>query len=209
MSGDPRNNQFIFKVILIGDSSTGKTSMIQRFINNTFEDKHLNTIGVDFFMRACDIEKHHIKLQIWDTAGTEKYRSISSSYYRGSHAAFIVFDLTCRNTFENVRNWVDSFRKNCNPQNKNNIILIGNKSDLTVERQVKQEEAEELAQTNEMIYWETSAKSGQNVEEVFSYVTKLLYDFYKKDNFSFFQVKTDNNENYKSLINEDKKGICC
>lgn len=202
------NNVYLFKIILIGDSSTGKTSLIQRFVNNTFEEKHLNTIGVDFFMKTCNIENYQIKLQIWDTAGTEKYKSISSSYYRGSHAAFILFDLTSRQTFDDVNKWLEAFRKTCNPQNKNNVILIGNKNDLKEQRQIEQDDAEAYARANDMIYWETSAKSGENVEDVFGFVTKLLFDNNKKDNFTSFQPTINKGNQLTTNLYEPKKGCC-
>lgn len=199
---------YIFKIILIGDSSTGKTSLIQRFVNKTFDDKYLNTIGVDFFMKTVSLNTHQIKLQIWDTAGTEKYRSISSSYYRGSHAAFIVFDVTNHQSFMNVQIWMESFSKSCNPEHKKNVFLIGNKTDLIEARVVKQDEAEEFAKSNNLAYWETSAKSGENVEEPFKYIAQYLFDNYSKENIGGENHMRRDNEAFANLFEPQEKSSC-
>ena len=145
------NYQYIFKVILIGDSNTGKTSLINRFVNKTFDEKYLCTIGVDFFMKTIEVDEQTIKLQIWDTAGMEKYKSISSSYYRGSHAAFVIFDLTNKNTFDSITKWIEAYHKSNNPQFQKNVILIGNKSDLVDSREITRAEAENFEKMNKLV----------------------------------------------------------
>ena len=209
------NYQYIFKVILIGDSSTGKTSLINRFVNKTFDEKYLCTIGVDFFMKTLELASQTIKLQIWDTAGMEKYKAISSSYYRGSHAAFVVFDLTSRTSFESVTRWIESYYKSNNPQFQKNVVLIGNKVDLEEQREITTAEAENFAKLNKMVYWETSAKDGKNVEEVFTYIGQILFDTYKDENSlvgnSLFMNK-DNNQsksNFTNILHITDKKKCC
>ena len=117
--------QYLFKIILIGDSFTGKTSLINRYIHKSFADKYLCTIGVDFTMKAVELtDKTNIKLQIWDTAGMERYKQITTSYYRGAQACIIVFDLTNKYTFENLNKWVREYNKYHNPLFEKNIILV-------------------------------------------------------------------------------------
>lgn len=199
----------MFKIILMGDSNTGKTSLIRRYVNNSFEDNYYCTIGVDFFLKFVTVKDTKIKLQIWDTAGMEKYRSLSISYIRGTFAAFVLFDLTSRLSFENVLNWVECYFKNCKSQYQKNVILIGNKADLVDQRAISKQEAEDFAKANNLIYWETSAKEGNNVEEVFGYVANFLYENYKDSftenttNVNFF--KAGNSDNL--LKKNDKK--CC
>ena len=209
------NYQYIFKVILIGDSNTGQTSLINRFVNKTFDEKYLCTIGVDFFMKTIEVDEQTIKLQIWDTAGMEKYKSISSSYYRGSHAAFVIFDLTNKNTFDSITKWIEAYHKSNNPQFQKNVVLIGNKSDLVDSREITRAEAENFAKMNKMVYWETSAKEGNNVEEVFTYIGQLLFETYKDENAlvgnSLFMNKdnTQSDSKFTNILHITDRKKCC
>ena len=209
------NYQYIFKVILIGDSNTGKTSLINRFVNKTFDEKYLCTIGVDFFMKTIEVDEQTIKLQIWDTAGMEKYKSISSSYYRGSHAAFVIFDLTNKNTFDSITKWIEAYHKSNNPQFQKNVVLIGNKSDLVDNREITRAEAENFAKMKKMVYWETSAKEGNNVEEVFTYIGQLLFETYKDENAlvgnSLFMNKdnTQSDSKFTNILHITDRKKCC
>ena len=209
------NYQYIFKVILIGDSNTGKTSLINRFVNKTFDEKYLCTIGVDFFMKTIEVDEQTIKLQIWDTAGMEKYKSISSSYYRGSHAAFVIFDLANKNTFDSITKWIEAYHKSNNPQFQKNVVLIGNKSDLVDSREITRAEAENFAKMNKMMYWETSAKEGNNVEEVFTYIGQLLFETYKDENAlvgnSLFMNKdnTQSDSKFTNILHITDRKKCC
>ena len=164
--------EYLFKIILIGSSGVGKSSILQRYMRNTFSSNYKITIGVDFLMKSVKINDQLVKLQVWDTAGQEKYKSMVSSYYRGAHVALIIFDLTSHTSFEAVPSWIENFYMN-GPDQKN-TILIGNKKDLVEERQVTQEEAELFSQTNNMIYFETSAKEGDNIDYVFNYTAENL-----------------------------------
>ena len=146
-------------------------------MKRAFDSNYKITIGVDFLMKSLVINNQIVKLQVWDTAGQEKYKSMVSSYYRGAHVALIVFDLTSHASFEALPNWIENFYKN-GPEQKN-TILIGNKNDLVDERQVTQEEAELFSQTNNMMYFETSAKEGDNIDYVFNYTAEKLLEFYK------------------------------
>ena len=125
-------------------------------------------------MKSIDIGEKSIKLQLWDTAGTEKFRSITTGYYRGANAAFVVFDLTSRQSFDCIGEWIENYYKNSNPDSEKNVVLIGNKSDLVDKREVTQEEIEKFAKDNHIMYFETSAKTGANIDECFYFIAKKL-----------------------------------
>jgi small GTP-binding protein len=181
----PNNEQFsyqyIFKIILIGDASTGKTSLINRYVTNMYHDKYICTIGVDFMMKSVTYEDQVIKLQIWDTAGMEKYKQITTSYYRGAQAAIVCFDLTSRASFESVQRWIDDFSQFYNPMFQKSLVIVGNKADLVSEREVTAEQIENFRKINNYAYYETSAKMGDNVEELFQSLAKGLYTAYKNN----------------------------
>jgi len=204
--------QFIFKLILIGNSGVGKSSIIQRYMKKTFEDSYKCTIGVDFLMKTLEIKGKTVKLQLWDTAGQEKYKSMVSSYYRGANVALVVFDITNHSSFDSLPLWIENYYKN-GPEQKN-IILIGNKKDLVENRQVTQEEAETFSETNNMMYFETSAKEGDNIEYIFTYAAEKLLEFYgtQKDTNLKKQFKETTelqSHNFKEIRIEERKKGCC
>lgn len=206
------NYEYIFKVILIGSAGVGKSSILQRYIQKIFTDTYSCTIGVDFFMKSIEIEGKNVKMQIWDTAGTEKYRSITTSYYRGAHAAFIVFDLTNKESFEALPQWIENYFKYSNKDLEKNIILIGNKNDLVDKRIVTELDIENFAKINKMKYFETSAKNDVNIEESFRYIAEKLYKEYKEKYGEGSTVRKNNVisdknlKNNQSLIGNNK---CC
>ena len=211
-SSKPSNYQYIFKLILIGNSGVGKSCILQRYIKHTFEESYKCTIGVDFLMKSVIINGQTVKLQLWDTAGQEKYKSMVSSYYKGANVALIVFDITSHETFEALPVWIENFYKN-GPEQKN-IILIGNKKDLEEKRQVTQEEAQMFSETNNMIYFETSAKDGDNIDYVFNYAAEKLLEFYGEKNEVILKRQiTPNNEeqinSFQEIRIEEKKKKCC
>jgi len=210
--GDQANKyEYIFKIILIGSSGVGKSSILQRYIQKTFNDSYASTIGVDFFMKSINIGEKTIKLQLWDTAGTEKFRSITTGYYRGADAAFVVFDLSSKTSFKAVSEWIENYYKYKNPDSEKNVVLIGNKVDLVDKREVTQEEAENYVKDNNIFYFETSAKEGKNIEECFNFMAeKLLEQYENKDNELVKRkdvIRGDNlKENTEVIIGEKK---CC
>lgn len=204
--------EYIFKIILIGSSGVGKSSLLQRYIQKAFNDSYASTIGVDFFMKSINIGEKSIKLQLWDTAGTEKFRSITTGYYRGADAAFVVFDLASKNSFNAVGEWIESYYKYKNPESEKNVVLIGNKVDLVDQREVTKEEAENYVKANNIFYFETSAKDGNNVEECFNFIAeKLLEQFEnRKDKDEVKRKEVIKNDKLKKdavVIIGDKK--CC
>jgi len=165
---------YLLKLLLIGDSGVGKSSLLLRFADNTFTDSFISTIGVDFKIKTIDVGGASVKLQIWDTAGQERFRTITSSYYRGAHGILVVFDLTNPETFNNVTKWLQEIeRYACEGVQK---LLIGNKCDLVSERKVNRRDAEEVAEQLNFSYVETSAKSAENVEDAFTKMSIAIKD---------------------------------
>ena len=167
---------YIAKVVIIGDAAVGKTCLLSRFISDEFIESYQSTIGVDFSSRTMSIENAIIKVQIWDTAGQERFRSICRSYLRGVQAAILVYDVTKMQSFLNLETWV----KNLEAENSNKIptIIIGNKSDLGTERCVSWDNANNFALEHDMLYTETSALEGYNVEFA---VTQLIKKALRED----------------------------
>jgi len=163
---------YLFKLLLIGDSGVGKSSLLLRFSDHNFDDRYISTIGVDFKIRTVDLDGKTLKLQIWDTAGQERFRTIVSSYYRGAHGIIVVYDITDRESFENIKHWLNEIdRYGVEGVEK---LLIGNKSDLTTKRQVSTEEAEQFSKTQGLTLIETSAKNAQNVDKAFLKMAEQL-----------------------------------
>ncbi|OAD68067.1 hypothetical protein PHYBLDRAFT_136523 [Phycomyces blakesleeanus NRRL 1555(-)] len=156
---------YIIKYIIIGDTGVGKSCLLLQFTDKRFMPAHDLTIGVGFGTRFVTVNDQQIKLQIWDTAGQESFRTITRSYYRGAAGALLVYDITRRDTFENLSTWLEDVRQHANPNTV--IIVIGNKSDLDNKRQVSREEGERFARENDLFFLEASAKSADNVEEAF------------------------------------------
>ena len=156
---------YLFKLLLIGDSGVGKSCLLLRFADDTYTESYISTIGVDFKIRTIQLEGKTIKLQIWDTAGQERFRTITSSYYRGAHGIIVVYDTTDSETFEHVKTWLHEIDRYAS-ENVNKL-LVGNKSDLTSKRQVETESAKEFAESVNIPFLETSAKNATNVEDAF------------------------------------------
>ena len=162
------------KLILLGDSGVGKTNLISRYISNSFDENTRATIGVEFFCKNFRINKKRtIKVEIWDTAGQERYKAITSVYYKGAKGAFIVYDITSRKTFENIDKWIGEIKERTTDDVK--LIIIGNKTDLNNEREVKSEEALIKYQDMDIPLIETSALEDTNVNEAFINLIKIVY----------------------------------
>lgn len=165
---------YVFKVVVIGDSAVGKTQMLSRFAKNEFCFDSKSTIGVEFQTRTVTINGKLIKAQIWDTAGQERYRAVTSAYYRGALGAMLVYDITKRQTFDHVARWIEELRSHAD--NSIVVMLIGNKGDLVDQRVVHTEDAVEFAEVQGLFFSETSAFSGENVNSAFF---KLLEEINK------------------------------
>jgi len=161
----------LFKLLIVGDSGVGKSSILLRFTDDRFEDDKLSTIGVDLKVRMMDVDrdgaKKRLKVTIWDTAGQERFRTLTSSYYRGSHGCILVYDVTREATFKSLQHWVDEIDKNTGGDANIVKVLVGNKIDDPSARQVSRREGETWAQEHGMIFIESSAKTKQGIKEVF------------------------------------------
>jgi len=156
---------YLFKLLLIGDSGVGKSCLLLRFADDTYTESYISTIGVDFKIRTIELDGKTIKLQIWDTAGQERFRTITSSYYRGAHGIIVVYDVTDQESFNNVKQWLQEIdRYACENVNK---LLVGNKCDLTNKKVVDYTSAKEYADQLGIPFLETSAKNATNVEQAF------------------------------------------
>lgn len=197
----------LVKIILVGDSGTGKSAILHRYTDDTFLTSYISTIGVDFKITTCKYNDKNIKLQIWDTAGQERFQTITTTYYRGSHAIIVVYDITDRDSFDNVTYWISQIKKYA--ADNVNILLIGNKNDLNYGRKVSQKEGEEFAAKYDIDFIETSAKNSCNVKNAFITIAKKTIERLDKKNTNSHQ-----NPNKKLvLINEthkpnEKNNIC-
>ncbi|KAK6120014.1 hypothetical protein DH2020_046254 [Rehmannia glutinosa] len=181
---------YVFKVVLIGDSAVGKSQILSRFARNEFSLDSKATIGVEFQTRTLVIEHKSVKAQIWDTAGQERYRAVTSAYYRGAVGAMLVYDITKRQTFDHIPRWLEELRAHADKNIV--IILIGNKSDLEDNRAVPTEDAKEFAQKEGLFFLETSALEATNVEEAFLTVLTEIFNIVNKKNLTAGEDQSNN-----------------
>jgi small GTP-binding protein len=155
------------KMILVGNSQCGKSSLLQQFVHHRFEPSKDMTIGVDLSFKTVKLLDKHVKLQIWDTAGQEAFHSITRIYYRGANVVLLVYDVTNEHSFVHVRSWLDRIQSVWKDDYSPMVMLVGNKSDLVRDRVISREEGELFARRHDMMFAETSAKVGENVEDAF------------------------------------------
>uniref|UniRef100_A0A0D6R9D7 Uncharacterized protein n=1 Tax=Araucaria cunninghamii TaxID=56994 RepID=A0A0D6R9D7_ARACU len=166
------NNNVQAKLVLLGDMGTGKSSLVLRFVKGQFVEFQESTIGAAFFSQTLAVNDTTVKFEIWDTAGQERYHSLAPMYYRGAAAAIIVYDITNNDSFTRAQKWVEELQKQGNPNMV--MALAGNKSDMIDKSKVSPEEAKVYAQANGLFFMETSAKTAQNVNELFYEIARRL-----------------------------------
>ena len=198
---DEKRVEILYKVLLLGDWSVGKTCLLMRYMDNTFTEMHLSTIGIDAKIKIVNLKEGlDARIQIWDTAGQERYKTIAKSYIKGANGILLVYDVTKRNSFEGIKNWVKQIKDLVS--SRVNVVLIGNKIDLEDKREVKTEEGEQLGKEFNYQFFETTAKDGVNINEAFEALIKSIAEKY-----SYKPV----NHGYK-LENEkasnESKGCC-
>jgi len=170
----PNDKPVQVKLVLLGESAVGKSSVVMRFVNDEFQANKEPTIGAAFLTQKCRLEDRVLRYEIWDTAGQERFRTITSSYYRGAHGIIVVYDVTDQDTFNNVKQWLQEIdRYACEGVNK---LLVGNKSDLTNKKVVDYNAAKEFADNLQIPFLETSAKNATNVEQAFLTMAKQIKD---------------------------------
>lgn len=164
-----------YKILILGDPAVGKSCFLARYVENTFENVYMSTAGMDYKYKDVELgDGKLIKLQIWDTAGQERYRTLTTNLYKGAVGIVLIYDITNKKTFENVRSWITSIEEETSK--KIILILVGNKADLKDERKVQKEEGEDIAKEFNLPFFESSAQSGLNVKSVFETLAKLIVE---------------------------------
>ncbi|XP_034918798.1 ras-related protein RABA4d [Populus alba] len=205
---------YVFKIVLIGDSAVGKSQLLARFARNEFTVDSKATIGVEFQTKTLAIHNKTVKAQIWDTAGQERYRAVTSAYYRGAVGAMLVYDMTKRQSFDHMARWLEELRGHADKSII--IMLIGNKCDLGSLRAVPAEDAKEFAQRENLFFMETSALEATNVEAAFLTMLTEIYRIISKRTLAGNDESDENSGAFKGtriLVpsqeqNSEKKGCC-
>ena len=194
--------EIVYKVLLLGDSSVGKTCFLLRYCDKSFQDVHLSTIGLDYRLKSMTLKNNkNIKLQIWDTAGQDRFRAITKNYYKGANGIILIYDVTNMQTYENVKNWISQIKEEASP----NVIiyLVGNKIDVPDEqRLIKAEEGQKIADEFNLPFKEASAKDGTNVNEIFQELLEEIDEKYAK-------IEVPKGERKNQLFTGKKKKSWC
>ena len=199
------------QLLITGDSSVGKTSILTRYSNGTFKEDYIATVGIDYFSKDEIINNKSVRIKIWDTAGQERFNSLTQGFFKNAQGVIITYDVTNSDSFDNLKNWISSIKTNMQNQKINMpVIIMGNKIDLIDDREIKTEDAEKFAEENQYKYFETSAKTGEGIDDgVRELVNQVLNDSNKdneQENYArdSVQLKKNAGENNK----EKKKGCC-
>ena len=198
------------QILILGDSSVGKTSLIKRYTNGIFKEEYLATVGLDFYSKVEIIDNKTINVKLWDTAGQERFKSLTQSYFKNAEGVLLTYDITNIESFNNLKDWISSIKKNMEGKEIFiPLIILGNKIDMEDSREINKENAEKFANENNYQYFETSAKTGEGVDNSIRELVKLILkqngkmDDQKEARADSFQIKEGN---IKAI--EKKKGCC-
>ena len=201
-------DEYVIKILTLGDSGVGKTSIIQKFINDKFNQSMLSTIGVDFQSKVIIIDNIKVKLKIWDTTGQERFKTLTSQYYNGADGALLIFDITSKMTFDRISFWMNELNEK-KKLNELGLLLIGNKIDLNDKRTVDKEEAEIFARENNINYYDTSASKNININNVINDIAKQCLNIIKKNEERNYENSMNEKKMIIENIGETKKKKCC
>ncbi len=188
----------LYKILLLGDSTVGKTCFLLRYMDETFIDSHMATIGLDYRLKTMILgEQKIVKVQLWDTAGQDKFRAITRNYYKGANGIILIYDVTNINTYENIKKWLNEIKEEIS--DKVSIILIGNKIDNENQRKITKEQGEKLANEVNIPFFETSAKTGEGIDAAIKDLVKKVMVYISKKN---------GRDNLKLSENSQKRKCC-
>ena len=173
VKGESHSKSIQFKFLVLGEGKIGKTSLIERYINKTFKSNYIATIGMDIRRKRLEINNKEVDISITDTAGQERFRSITKMFYKGADGILVGFDLTDRNTFEQVNYWISQIEENSSKDYPISLVLFGNKCDNVENIKVSEEDIEKLKEKYKLTFYKTSAKDGTNVQNAFQHLTKI------------------------------------
>ena len=201
-------DEYVIKILTLGDSGVGKTSIIQKFVNDKFNQNMLSTIGVDFQSKEIIINNTKIKLKIWDTTGQERFKTLTSQYYNGADGALLIFDVTNKESFERINFWMNELNEK-KKLNELGLLLIGNKIDLIDKRNVKKEEAEEFAKEYNINYYETSALQNINIKKIINDIAQQCLNKIQKNDEFYYKNSLNEKKMIIDNISNNKKKKCC
>ena len=197
MTEGDNSSESVYKVLLLGDSTVGKTCFLMRYTDNTFQEIHMSTIGLDYRLKSMTLKSgKNVKVQIWDTAGQDRFRAITKNYYKGAHGIILIYDVTNQLSFDNVSNWINQIKEEAS--DKVTIFLVGNKIDDVENRKIQTESGKNLAENFQLQFYETSAKTGENVEKTFQALVEKI------DEISLINTRGGK----LTPVNGKKKGCC-
>ncbi|TMX05494.1 hypothetical protein EJD97_017334 [Solanum chilense] len=203
--------EYLFKIVVIGDSAVGKSNLLSRFARDEFDHNSKATIGVEFQTQVVEVDGKEIKAQVWDTAGQERFRAVTSAYYRGAVGALIVYDISRSTTFENIKRWLDELNTHCDTTVAR--MLVGNKCDLENIRDVSVEDGKNLAEEEGLFFIETSALDSTNVKTAFEIVIREIYKNVSRKVLNSDSYKAELSVNRVSIANgtdmSKQKTSCC
>ena len=202
---------YVFKIIIVGDAGVGKSCLLRRFADQSFTDNYINTIGVDFKVRTLELHGKTVKLNIWDSAGQERFRTIVNTYYRGAHGIVVVYDTTDRDSFEHLPDWLNDVSELAEPNSKK--LLVGTKVDLdAIHRHVSKDSVSCFANSINVPFIETSSKTGHNVEQAFNQMTSMLMEEVVSGDLVLSEqntIRLDGTTQAVAENNRKKKKKCC